>query len=45
MLAQVLYAGGRTAEAAPEAILAAELNGGKDPEVLRTLELVRSGER
>jgi O-antigen ligase len=45
MLAQVLYAGGRTAEAAPEAKLAAELNGGKDPEVLRTLELVRSGGR
>jgi O-antigen ligase len=42
MLAQVLRAGGRPREALEEASLAAELNGGKNPEVARTLEEIRA---
>jgi hypothetical protein len=41
MLAQVLRLEGRTEEALREAALAAELNGGKNPEVTRTLEEIR----
>lgn len=41
-LAQVLRLEGRITEAAREADLAAELNGGKNPEVARTLEEIRA---
>jgi O-antigen ligase len=42
MLSQVLRAGGRGGEALREASLAAELNGGKNTEVTRTLEEIRA---
>jgi tetratricopeptide (TPR) repeat protein len=43
MLAQVLSHGGRFQEAGQQAALAADLNGGKTPEVLRTAEQMRAG--
>ncbi len=42
MLAQVLHAGGRPKEALHEAALAAQLNGGHNPEVARTLDEIRA---
>src|SRR5579859_2503727 len=42
LLAQVLRAGGRVPEASAEAALAADLDGGKDPEVARTLAEIRA---
>ena len=42
LLAQVLRAGGRLPEASVEAALAADLNGGKNPEVSRTLAEIRA---
>jgi len=42
LLAQVLRAGGRLKEARDEAAIAADLDGGKDPQVARTLTEIRS---
>jgi O-antigen ligase len=42
LLAQVLRAGGRLPEASVEAALAADLDGGKNPEVSRTLAEIRA---
>jgi Tfp pilus assembly protein PilF len=42
LLAQVLRAGGRLPEASGEAALAADLDGGKDAEVARTLAEIRA---
>jgi Tfp pilus assembly protein PilF len=42
LLAQVLRAGGRLPEASAEAALAADLDGGKDAEVTRTLAEIRA---
>jgi len=42
LLAQVLWTGKRLDEAAAEAELAADLNGGKDPQVSRTLAQIRA---
>jgi O-antigen ligase len=42
LLAQVLRAGGRLQEASAEAALAADLDGGKNPEVSRTLAEIRA---
>jgi tetratricopeptide (TPR) repeat protein len=45
MLAQVLRAAGRLPEARAEAALAADLNGGKNPEVARTWEEIRASSK
>ena len=42
LLAQVLRAAGRLSEARAEATLAAELDGGKDPQVVRTAQEIRA---
>jgi Tfp pilus assembly protein PilF len=42
LLAQVLRAGGRLPEASLEAVLAAGLDGGRNPEVTRTLAEIRA---
>lgn len=42
MLAQVLLLSGRTAEARAEAELAADLDGGRDPEVAQTRDKIRA---
>lgn len=42
LLAQVLWAGGKLREAGAEAARAVDLDGGKDPEVTRTLAQIRT---